>query len=123
MIRRPPRSTRTDTLFPYTTLFRSPDVYVSVLAVRGRVDGFWSWLSHLAYKWGLPFGSPVATKPTATVDLAKPASRLGIAKVKVGWEAHRPDVAVKADRDRYAARGPDRTSDGWGKSGSDRVDI
>src|SRR3546814_16455484 len=25
MIRRPPRSTRTDTLFPYTTLFRSND--------------------------------------------------------------------------------------------------
>src|SRR3546814_13573991 len=25
MRRRPPRSTRTDTLFPYTTLFRSPD--------------------------------------------------------------------------------------------------
>src|SRR3546814_8069302 len=33
MIRRPPRSTRTDTLFPYTTLFRSADyrewVYLS----------------------------------------------------------------------------------------------
>src|SRR3546814_16444835 len=27
MIRRPPRSTRTDTLFPYTTLFRSADHY------------------------------------------------------------------------------------------------
>src|SRR3546814_390032 len=26
MLRRPPRSTRTDTLFPYTTLFRSPKV-------------------------------------------------------------------------------------------------
>src|SRR3546814_9135414 len=26
MIRRPPRSTRTDTLFPYTTLFRSVDL-------------------------------------------------------------------------------------------------
>src|SRR3546814_18895296 len=26
MIRRPPRSTRTDTLFPYTTLFRAPGV-------------------------------------------------------------------------------------------------
>src|SRR3546814_10454829 len=26
MIRRPPRATRTDTLFPYTTLFRSADV-------------------------------------------------------------------------------------------------
>src|SRR3546814_18718835 len=29
MIRRPPRSTRTDTLFPYTTLFRSPQVLVN----------------------------------------------------------------------------------------------
>src|SRR3546814_3391357 len=28
MIRRPPRSTRTDTLFPYTTLFRSDNVAV-----------------------------------------------------------------------------------------------
>src|SRR3546814_17808150 len=30
MIRRPPRSTRTDTLFPYTTLFRSLTVTVEV---------------------------------------------------------------------------------------------
>src|SRR3546814_19093490 len=28
MIRRPPRSTRTDTLFPYTTLFRSGEEYL-----------------------------------------------------------------------------------------------
>src|SRR3546814_5638867 len=33
MIRRPPRSTRTDTLFPYTTLFRSVR-HVHVLAAR-----------------------------------------------------------------------------------------
>src|SRR3546814_1036144 len=33
MIRRPPRSTRTDTLFPYTTLFRS--VAITGLAVAG----------------------------------------------------------------------------------------
>src|SRR3546814_4802887 len=32
MIRRPPRSTRTDTLFPYTTLFRSHDLGVLVEA-------------------------------------------------------------------------------------------
>src|SRR3546814_8507108 len=32
MIRRPPRSTRTDTLFPYTTLFRSPALGDHVLA-------------------------------------------------------------------------------------------
>src|SRR3546814_1906332 len=34
MIRRPPRSTRTDTLFPYTTLFRSGDRFPVVLAAR-----------------------------------------------------------------------------------------
>src|SRR3546814_10745919 len=34
MIRRPPRSTRTDTLFPYTTLFRS--IWSSVRRASGR---------------------------------------------------------------------------------------
>src|SRR3546814_19563510 len=33
MIRRPPRSTRTDTLFPYTTLFRSPPREEAVAAL------------------------------------------------------------------------------------------
>src|SRR3546814_19372241 len=37
MIRRPPRSTRTDTLLPYTTLFRSPDG--RKLALGWGVDG------------------------------------------------------------------------------------
>src|SRR3546814_6242471 len=31
MIRRPPRSTRTDTLFPYTTLFRSPSIMLAIV--------------------------------------------------------------------------------------------
>src|SRR3546814_4146107 len=35
MIRRPPRSTRTDTLFPYTTLFRSQCIYVEWLTRCG----------------------------------------------------------------------------------------
>src|SRR3546814_8185191 len=35
MIRRPPRSTRTDTLFPYTTLFRSAVVHVQAVDDRG----------------------------------------------------------------------------------------
>src|SRR3546814_11132811 len=34
MIRRPPRSTRTDTLFPYTTLFRSMAVHVTDKATQ-----------------------------------------------------------------------------------------
>src|SRR3546814_11097697 len=42
MIRRPPRSTRTDTLFPYTTLFRSPSAKTSLRScalTHARVDG------------------------------------------------------------------------------------
>src|SRR3546814_9933427 len=37
MIRRPPRSTRTDTLFPYTTLFRS--LTKTSMACRNRASG------------------------------------------------------------------------------------
>src|SRR3546814_12244535 len=36
MIRRPPRSTRTDTLFPYTTLFRSGEADVGDAGDRAR---------------------------------------------------------------------------------------
>src|SRR3546814_18572979 len=36
MIRRPPRSTRTDTLFPDTTLFRSPDLVSSRASCGGK---------------------------------------------------------------------------------------
>src|SRR3546814_4532233 len=36
MIRRPPRSTRTDTLFPYTTLFRSVELHRGELKLRSQ---------------------------------------------------------------------------------------
>src|SRR3546814_2487874 len=47
MIRRPPRSTRTDTLFPYTTLFRSGNVgeilHYGLLALAlSRHSGIWT---------------------------------------------------------------------------------
>src|SRR3546814_16882639 len=50
MIRRPPRSTRTDTLFPYTTLFRS------------WVDAEGAYLPHPALIYGFAAGT---TKPAA----------------------------------------------------------
>src|SRR3546814_33474 len=39
MIRRPPRSTRTDTLFPYTTLFRSPLLAPDLLIEQPQIPG------------------------------------------------------------------------------------
>src|SRR3546814_15910081 len=38
MIRRPPRSTRTDTLFPYTTLFRSATTEVQAAPTQAELD-------------------------------------------------------------------------------------
>src|SRR3546814_1962549 len=38
MIRRPPRSTRTDTLFPYTTLFRSIPLYQTYVFYPSPMD-------------------------------------------------------------------------------------
>src|SRR3546814_18058598 len=59
MIRRPPRSTRTDTLFPYTTLFRS-DGDALVLEVAGGID---------VPAGGLVLPWPYAGEPgSATID-------------------------------------------------------
>src|SRR3546814_8052228 len=50
MIRRPPRSTRTDTLIPYTTLFRSGAMYGLVLTVGiVMLVMFWEVTSILSY--------------------------------------------------------------------------
>src|SRR3546814_6789422 len=55
MLRRPPRSTRTDTLFPYTTLFRST---LLVAAALFRSVGLVTWF-HAALPWWvlLPLGA------------------------------------------------------------------
>ena len=81
----------------------APDVYISVMAVRGRIAGWKMWLAEFAKKLATPFTREMA-QPTATVDLAKPSYRIGMAKVKVGWESHSLQVAVKPDRDKYRVR-------------------
>src|SRR3546814_6972857 len=56
MTRRPPRSTRTDTLFPYTTLFRSPSAdfrpsktvpAISARQLTGPTRGLWRALGQI----------------------------------------------------------------------------
>src|SRR3546814_4219691 len=58
MIRRPPRSTRTDTLFPYTTLFRSPRRHLLhlsqnlfVLGALALAGVFGVAKGHLRHRW------------------------------------------------------------------------
>src|SRR3546814_10945337 len=66
MIRRPPRSTRTDTLFPYTTRFRSLQLKTPVLLQNGRLhlDGL---LAAALYKRGLSPDSAIAEVPLEKV--------------------------------------------------------
>src|SRR3546814_11985911 len=53
MIRRPPRSTRTDTLFPYTTLFRSQCKTEQLFKIRrGNLDELADWFEHAGRNGG-----------------------------------------------------------------------
>src|SRR3546814_1969705 len=63
MLRRPPRSTRTDTLFPYTTLFRSEGVSTRIwgLAIGGLL------LLALAFWLGGRFGGGMSKGEVETI--------------------------------------------------------
>src|SRR3546814_15475792 len=70
MIRRPPRSTRPDTLFPYTTLFRS--VYQGVIGRLEENSGHDGALVRLDGVEGL-----VEVQRSALIALAAPGKALG----------------------------------------------
>jgi hypothetical protein len=61
----------------------APNVFISAFVVRGRVADI---------------------QPTALVDLGKPAFKLGIAEIRVGWRAHELQVSVSTDRAAYRVR-------------------
>jgi hypothetical protein len=61
----------------------APNVFVSCLVVRGRLP----WI-----------------QPTSLVDLGKPAYKLGIAEINVGWKNHELKVNVSTDRNVYKVR-------------------
>lgn len=86
-----------------------PNVFVSALAVRGRVDpevpGPYAWLKRWIYRIGQVLGVvdevPVErdTRPTALVDLTKPAYKLGLAEIKVGRRDYELNVKVVPERE------------------------
>src|SRR3546814_7853409 len=67
MIRRPPRSTRTDTLFPYTTLFRSWHHAIDRLPFHGNVDNL--QLLRLAEKLEVSWRPPRSRSEEHTSEL------------------------------------------------------
>src|SRR3546814_17124510 len=114
MIRRPPRSTRTDTPFPYTTLFRSP---------RSRR----AFLDHV--------------RPQLLGLAPARAQRVGRERTIIGAEAERGAIGEMAGRQIVAPRaqhpaqrleaagvdavgpGADRKGGVWGKRWSGRFEL
>ncbi len=88
-----------------------PNVYVSVLALRGRIRDTpwysffsWGWKEPLAWARSYWYDGREYQVPTAMVDLAKPAFKLGVAALQVGIRAHELQVSVVADKPQYAVR-------------------
>src|SRR3546814_20043708 len=67
MIPRPPRSTRTDTLFPYTTLFRAEGYLLTEDTMEWFADAYAADLTHMR---GSPMQGDLAGLPPAVVVTA-----------------------------------------------------
>src|SRR3546814_12320599 len=133
MIRRPPRSTRTDTLFPYTTLFLS--LSPSSSRQRARISGscssarssrpLLSALTGLNRSWQRREQSRLANS-TGLIVIGEIASeprgfRRGLV-AEHGPTRKRASRLMRSDRT-LARRGGDRKSGGEGKTVSGRVAL
>ena len=84
-----------------------PNVFVQALVVRGRVQPL-SWYSFFRWGWREPaswfqnWWNPL--QPTAMVDLAKPAFRVGLAEIGVDTDGFKLQVEVTADKAEYQPR-------------------
>ncbi|BCL75200.1 alpha-2-macroglobulin [Jeongeupia sp. HS-3] len=89
----------------------APNVYVSVLAVRGRVRDV-PWYSFFSWGWKTPgqwwdaywHEGKDYQAPTAMVDLAKPAFKYGLAEIRVNEAGHKLAVTVTPDKPGYGVR-------------------
>src|SRR3546814_17602078 len=103
MIPRPPRSTRTDTLFPYTTLFRS--IVHTMLAQRALKSGF----------------------DVRPISLLAPAVRIDTFDKELGAVVASRGIRLLSanltDAGERAASSGDRERDVWGKSVSVHVAV
>src|SRR3546814_330724 len=102
MICRPPRSTRTETLLPYTTLFRSCGsfAFATMAAAVGRRGPRRAWAPDLGAhaKWG------PASLPTPTIRLNPRASRSA---------SSRPaSLAIGGPPNETARQAPEQSGDG-----------
>src|SRR3546814_15939509 len=104
MLRRPPRSTRTDTLLPYTTLFRSWIGEVET-AVRHRLPILFVILNNAGFGWIMQGEKMLDIQPRSTfgpVDFAAMGRAMGAR----GYRAETLEEARVALREAWPGQGP-----------------
>src|SRR3546814_5262108 len=106
MIRRPPRSTRTDTLFPYTTLFRSH----GLAADRGVRAPDRLSCGHGVRALGLPREDRAPADLGGNPDVPDEPVATDVAVRRVGLCEPRADLQNAGDR-RFPARSEEHTSE------------
>src|SRR3546814_3625165 len=108
MIRRPPRSTRTDTLFPYTTLFRSEnetvrDLFGGEAVFTGRIgmtpEGAitLTQLSGRAPDFRLSGSGRYEPGGTVRLDVSARSTQYGPLALAVRGTAERPQAVLRAE--------------------------
>src|SRR3546814_969111 len=88
MIRRPPRSTRTDTLFPYTTLFRSAErlwTKLDMPKATNKPDEDW-WLDAVKRPMGAYYRISPENMRDMHIALAEVGALCASAFTHAGWD-------------------------------------
>ncbi|RTZ41109.1 alpha-2-macroglobulin [Candidimonas sp. SYP-B2681] len=88
-----------------------PNVYVSVLALRGRLHKV-PWYSFFTEGWQEPQSwysafveaSKNLAPPTALIDLAKPSFRFGLTEIRVSDESDQLHVKISTNKQNYRLR-------------------
>src|SRR3546814_16746602 len=104
MIRRPPRSTRTDTLFPYTTLFRSCGDDVAELEVNGTVVAVHSRHSALIQLYGSSELVPVGYRSGVHSEETSESSGRGRSSSGTSGVPRKMKAAIRSSVDPKASR-------------------
>src|SRR3546814_20831257 len=108
MIPPPPRSTRTDTLFPYSTLFRS---HTCIKAAEG-----FDHLLKLAWRYFVILGLNVLTRRFSVFDVADVDITRAFGKYLVKRSVFQPkrEMAYRVPRLQIETRAPDTAPHGGG---------
>src|SRR3546814_15018086 len=123
MRRRPPRSTRTYTLFPYTTLFRSPRERQLSKGAGTRDENRQRQRVEQRKDDPLRVSGPACPTDESCIEVECADDEREQADAEIGpfalaWIAAQPGNEC---RDRPEDEQEDRKSDGGGKSGTERV--